>query len=254
MAGRTAGAPSLDQLVLVPRPRALLPTGLGPRVEDCSVRSAVDPSLPRQGFRLDITADRGAVIAHRDDAGLTYALALLDQLLAQPIGGHVLAVHVEDHPDIAEAALNELGLTAADRPRQDPAALRTWIEDQLTVSVVVTSYNHVGTIRRCLDGVLGQRGLFRMQVVIGDDVPGELAPNPNPGVGAFTYDAGPVNLVIAGAKLGDTISFAYTANYAVFQNYGARGQPGHHFVDLAVQAWPQTVAAVCAEAEKRGTR
>ena len=91
------------------------------------------------------------------------------------------------------------------------------------------------------------------QVVIGDDVPGELAPNPNPGVGAFTYDAGPVNLVIAGAKLGDTISFAYTANYAVFQNYGARGQPGHHFVDLAVQAWPQTVA-VCAEAEKRGTR
>nr|WP_049961837.1 glycosyltransferase [Methylobacterium sp. B34] len=80
-----------------------------------------------------------------------------------------LAQLIEDHPDIAEAALNELGLTAADRPRQDPAALRTWIEDQLTVSVVVTSYNHVGTIRRCLDGVLGQRGLFRMQVVIGDD-------------------------------------------------------------------------------------
>jgi hypothetical protein len=91
---------SLDELVLVPRPRVLLPTGLGPLVDECGVRSAVDPTLPAEGFRLDITADRGAVIAHRDDAGLRYGLALLDQLLAQPIGGHVLGVHIEDHPDL----------------------------------------------------------------------------------------------------------------------------------------------------------
>jgi glycosyltransferase involved in cell wall biosynthesis len=80
-----------------------------------------------------------------------------------------LAQLITDHPDIAETALKELGLDGADRPVQDPAALRVWIEDQLTVSVVVTAYNHAGYIRRCLDGVLSQRGLFRMQVVVGDD-------------------------------------------------------------------------------------
>ena len=80
-----------------------------------------------------------------------------------------LAQLIEDHPDIATSALREMGLDHADPPTHDAGALRGWVEDQLTVSVVVTAYNHAGYIRRCLDGVLGQRGLFRLQVVIGDD-------------------------------------------------------------------------------------
>lgn len=91
----------LDDLALVPRPRTFVPTGIGPPADECPVSTAVDPRLPAQGFRLDITEDRGAVIAHADDAGLRYARGLLDQLLAHPIGGRVLGVHVEDHPDIA---------------------------------------------------------------------------------------------------------------------------------------------------------
>src|SRR6478609_7348883 len=90
----------LGDLDLVPRPRVLVPTGIGPAADDCPVASVVDPSVPAQGFRLDITEDRGATIAHRDDAGLRYGLALLGQLTERPIGGRVLGVHVEDHPDL----------------------------------------------------------------------------------------------------------------------------------------------------------
>lgn len=92
---------SLGDLVLVPRPRLLVPTGIGPRADECPVASQVDPSIPAQGFRLDITEAHGARIAHRDDAGLRYARSLLDQLLANPVGDRVLGVHIEDHPDIA---------------------------------------------------------------------------------------------------------------------------------------------------------
>ncbi len=61
------------------------------------------------------------------------------------------------------------GLDAPEDLSGEPAALRAWLEEQLTVSVIVTAYNHAGYIRRCLDGVLSQRGLFKLQVVIGDD-------------------------------------------------------------------------------------
>lgn len=84
-----------------------------------------------------------------------------------------LATLIDAHPDIARAALHDMGLDAPAALAGDAASLRAWLEEQLTVSVVVTAYNHAGYIRRCLDGVLGQRGLFRLQVVIGDDRSGD---------------------------------------------------------------------------------
>ncbi|SFL48796.1 glycosyltransferase family 2 protein [Methylobacterium pseudosasicola] len=80
-----------------------------------------------------------------------------------------LGALIDANPDIARAALHDMGLDAPDDLSGEPAALRAWLEDQLTVSVIVTAYNHAGYIRRCLDGVLAQRGLFKLQVVIGDD-------------------------------------------------------------------------------------
>lgn len=93
-----------DQLVLVPRPRHLDALGLGPAVDRCPVATAVDPGLPAEGFTLTTSAVEGARITHADAAGRRHALALLDQLLAQPIDGRVVAVHVEDHPDLATRA------------------------------------------------------------------------------------------------------------------------------------------------------
>ena len=80
-----------------------------------------------------------------------------------------LGALIEANPDIARPALRDMGLDAPDELSGDPAALRAWLEEQLTVSVIVTAYNHAAYIRRCLAGVLAQRGLFKLQVVIGDD-------------------------------------------------------------------------------------
>ena len=49
-----------------------------------------------------------------------------------------------------------------------------------------------------------------------------------------------ISLAIAQAELGQTIYASYTANYALHQEYGARGRPGRAFVRLAAQRW-QTI-------------
>ena len=99
MKGAAGGAaPSLE---LLPRPRHLEDLGPGPRVEDCGIRTALDRSLPSEGFTLEVTESGGARIAHADDAGLGHARALLDQLVAQAAHGRVRSIAVRDHPDLA---------------------------------------------------------------------------------------------------------------------------------------------------------
>lgn len=61
----------------------------------------------------------------------------------------------------------------------------------------------------------------------------------------YTYDAGEVNLIIATADIEDTITVAYTANYAKFANYR------YQFVGLAVQRWPGIVGEVEREVKAR---
>lgn len=73
----------------------------------------------------------------------------------------------------------------------------------------------------------------------------------NPGGINYTYDAGQVALVIAGADLKDALTFAYTANYARPREYGARGQPGDRFVALAAQQWQRVVDEAVARVKAR---
>jgi hypothetical protein len=68
-----------------------------PGTGSLEVRSVtVDPSLPRQGYELVVTAG-GTTIRHRDPAGLRYARQALDALA----GGPVRAQRIVDHPDFA---------------------------------------------------------------------------------------------------------------------------------------------------------
>jgi len=48
-------------------------------------------------------------------------------------------------------------------------------------------------------------------------------------------------LTIAGAKIGDTITGGWTANYAKHREFGARGQAPDFFLRGAAQKWPQFV-------------
>ena len=66
-----------------------------------------------------------------------------------------------------------------------------------------------------------------------------------------TGNAAAIEALIAGWTMGAPISFGFIAIYAARQNYGFTGtdslgrsynQPGRHFVEHAVEQWPQIVA------------
>ena len=56
-------------------------------------------------------------------------------------------------------------------------------------------------------------------------------------------------LAIANYTLGDTITAGYTANYARYQEYGARGRTGNAFRARAVRKWQANVARAAKQAE-----
>ncbi|ULJ73595.1 hypothetical protein [Rhizobium gallicum] len=77
--------------------------------------------------------------------------------------------------------------------------------------------------------------------------------------GAEQFNDSGVELIIAGAALGETVFLGFQAAYAARMNYGFVGQDslgrtynqaGYGFVDAVAQRWPQIVAA--AEAKVRG--
>ncbi len=83
---------------LFPRPRSV-------RRHEPAVRAAapldvaVDPTLPPQGYRLVVDAER-AVLTHADEAGRRYGQQTVDQLRAAD--GTLPVITIDDHPDIAE--------------------------------------------------------------------------------------------------------------------------------------------------------
>lgn len=52
-----------------------------------------------------------------------------------------------------------------------------------------------------------------------------------------------ISAAIAGADIEMTITAAWTAVYAPYVEYGARGRPGRFFVWSAMERWPQIVEA-----------
>jgi hypothetical protein len=69
--------------------------------------------------------------------------------------------------------------------------------------------------------------------------------------GTYPPDFGQIEAVIAGADIGDTLYFGYTASYAGYREYGANGQPADGFVRLAAQNWPIIVDRKAAELKAR---
>lgn len=68
---------------------------------------------------------------------------------------------------------------------------------------------------------------------------------------AYSYNPAEVSLVIASADREDLITIAWTANYARFVEYGARGRAGRRFLALAAQQWPRVVAEAAADLRTR---
>lgn len=56
-------------------------------------------------------------------------------------------------------------------------------------------------------------------------------------------DANSYTLTIGQLDLGDVARFAWTAEYAIFQELGTSAFAGNHFVGVAAAKWPQFVEA-----------
>jgi hypothetical protein len=63
----------------------------------------------------------------------------------------------------------------------------------------------------------------------------------------YTYDSGPINLVINTLELGETLYTGFTAAYSAHVNYGTSKTPARLFVELAAQQWPEIVKRTEAE-------
>ena len=55
--------------------------------------------------------------------------------------------------------------------------------------------------------------------------------------------AASIELTIAGMEIGDVAQFAWTAEYAMFQELGTSKMHGNHFVGSAAAEWPSIVEA-----------
>ncbi|MFE0233462.1 HK97 gp10 family phage protein [Brucella anthropi] len=72
----------------------------------------------------------------------------------------------------------------------------------------------------------------------------------NPGA-SVPPDLQQVILVINSADLGDTIYLGYTANYAAYVHYGAKGAAPRPWVTLIAQRWEEIVAVKAKEVKQR---
>lgn len=97
--------PTAPELLLVPRPQRLTPTGGPGAPAGTPARLRADGSLPAEGFRLTITAD-AVTLDHADDAdgaGRRHGEALLRQLRAHAQAtpdGRLPGLRIDDWPDL----------------------------------------------------------------------------------------------------------------------------------------------------------
>jgi HK97 gp10 family phage protein len=102
-------------------------------------------------------------------------------------------------------------------------------------------------IERAQENVPVDTGFLRssLRVVLNAPVPPASRPQGSPG------PAPVISAVIAGASLGDVVSAGYTANYALFVEYGTSRMAPRRFVGRAVANWQGIVNQVVREVNSR---
>src|SRR6516162_7454869 len=84
---------------LLPRPRSVVLDDRGAAAGE-RVDLGIDPTLPPQGYRLELTTS-GTFLASADDAGRFYGEATLTQLRRLREDGSLPTGVIEDWPDLA---------------------------------------------------------------------------------------------------------------------------------------------------------
>lgn len=76
---------------------------------------------------------------------------------------------LSSNPDIANEGLRAIGYPIDFTTVRSAESLEQDMRSMLTVSIVVTTYNHINYIRRCLDSLIAQKGFFTSEIIVGDD-------------------------------------------------------------------------------------
>ena len=69
--------------------------------------------------------------------------------------------------------------------------------------------------------------------------------------GSYPYTPAPMDAVIMGANLGDTIHFGMVAAYAAHVEFGARGVPPKSYIRWTIEQWPAVVNEAVSEVRAR---
>lgn len=127
------------------------------------------------------------------------------------------------------------------------AKINDWVSQTEQRMEAVFKESAKRVIQKSQDGVPIDTGFLKssLQVAIDAPVPPATRPQSTPRPGPN------ISAVIAGAKLGSTITAGYTANYALHVHYGTSRMAPRPFVSLAVAQWQQIVDQVSREAKNR---
>ena len=135
------------------------------------------------------------------------------------------------------------------------ATIEAWVADSKLFTEAVIKESTQEVIRLMKEPISAGGNMpvdtsFLQNSLVG--VPGSTPPGMTASgdTGPQTGNATAIEALIGSWTLGESLSFGFIAVYAARQNYGFTGtdslgrnynQPGRHFVELAVQQWPQIV-------------
>lgn len=138
------------------------------------------------------------------------------------------------------------------------AQVEDWCKDSETLLSAVfresaQRVTNAMTTARGLGGNLPvDTGYLRASIQASKTAPPPINPKSAGNAGQqYAFNSGPINMVISGAKLGETIFVTATASYASHVEFGTSKQPPALFVTQAAQQWPQIVAQVQNELKGR---
>lgn len=135
---------------------------------------------------------------------------------------------------------------------QFTAAVSNWVREtpQRLTGVFRESTQRVAA--KAANAVPVDTGFARASVRASLEAMPETIEKPK-GVESFPFDFSDVVLTIAKAELDDPIFIGWTANYAIYLEYGHSAQAPSGFVRIAAEQWPQIVSEVSAELKQRAT-
>jgi hypothetical protein len=131
------------------------------------------------------------------------------------------------------------------------AQVDEWVKAQQNRMLAVARESTQRLISVISTAVPVDTGFCRASVRVSlDSMPQAIGSKPaSAAPGSYNFDPGFASASLAALQPGQTIYVGWTANYAIYLEYGHSQQAPNGFVRVGCAQWPQIVAEVTAEAK-----